>query len=49
MAIYMLRGTCPLGIIFNEDISIMKGGRRGFEVKRRGNSLFWIMFQVIDG
>ncbi|KAL6038699.1 hypothetical protein STEG23_033134, partial [Scotinomys teguina] len=22
---YMLQGSCPLGIVFNEDISIMKG------------------------
>jgi hypothetical protein len=32
----MLQGTCPLGIIFNEDISVMKRGRYGGKGKRRG-------------
>lgn len=43
----MLQGTCPLGIIFNEDI--MKGGRYGVTVERRADALFWIMSEVLDG
>lgn len=49
MAVFS-RERVPLGIRFNEEISIMKGGRYGIKVKRKEMMhLFWIMFEVLDG